>query len=216
MRQNDDKWELRNLWEKFFLPWIILITKNDCLFNNICFPLCTFAAKPKIVSVLLYETTSRQRSDSIPVSAGDSGTVVPSRRQRARMTAISSWVSLEYFFFFHPVQYSFFFNYSWFTVLCHFLLYSIVTQLYIYTHSFSYIIFHYGLPQETGCRSLGCEWNCLTILSVMVCFYHPPIHPTSSPLVTTNLLSMSLILEHIWWKRTCWTVPLKKYLKGPC
>lgn len=40
----------------FFLPWIILITKNDCLFNNICFPLCTFAAKPKIVSGLLYET----------------------------------------------------------------------------------------------------------------------------------------------------------------
>lgn len=144
MRQNDDKWELRNLWEKFFLPWIILITKNDCLFNNICFPLCTFAAKPKIVSVLLYETTSRQRSDSIPVSAGDSGTVVPSRRQRARMTAISSWVSLEYFFFFHPVQYSFFFNYSWFTVLWQFLLCSIVTQ-----HTCIHILFMHSFLNWT-------------------------------------------------------------------
>jgi hypothetical protein len=39
--------------EIFFLPWIILITKNDGLFNNICFPLCSFAAWPKVVSVLL-------------------------------------------------------------------------------------------------------------------------------------------------------------------
>ena len=47
-----------------------------------------------------------------------------------------------------------FLKYSWFTVLCQFLLYSKVTQSYIYIHSFSYIVFHHVLSQETGYGSL--------------------------------------------------------------
>ena len=38
-------------------------------------------------------------------------------------------------------------DYSWFTVLCQFLLNSIMTQSYIYRHSFSHIISHHVLSQ---------------------------------------------------------------------
>ena len=47
-------------------------------------------------------------------------------------------------------------EYTWFTVLCQFLLHSIVTQSYIFiymythTHSISYITFNHGLSQEAG------------------------------------------------------------------
>ena len=39
---------------------------------------------------------------------------------------------------------------SWFMILCPFLLYSKVTQSYIYIHYFSHIIFHHVLSQEIG------------------------------------------------------------------
>ena len=47
--------------------------------------------------------------------------------------------------------------YSWFTALCQFLLYSKVTQsyIYIYTHSLSHTVFHHVLLQEIGHSSLG-------------------------------------------------------------
>ena len=71
------------------------------------------------------------------------------------------------FFFFN------FFYYSCFTLFHQFLLYSKVTQPYIYIHSRSYIIFHYDLCQETGCSSLcyTVGSHCLSILNVTVCIY---------------------------------------------
>ena len=45
-------------------------------------------------------------------------------------------------------------EYSWFIGLCQFLLYSTVTQSYMYIHPFSRIIFHHVLPQEIGHSSL--------------------------------------------------------------
>ena len=66
-----------------------------------------------------------------------------------------------------------FLNFSWFTMLYQFLLYSIVTQSYIHTHSFSHIIFYHVLSQEIGYNFLCCTvWpHCLTILNVIVCIY---------------------------------------------
>ena len=82
-------------------------------------------------------------------------------------------------------------KYSWFTVLCQFLLYSILTQSYICTHYFSNSIFHCVLSQEIGYSSLSCilRPHCLSILNVVVCIYQlqnpspshslcpPPWHP---------------------------------------
>ena len=47
-------------------------------------------------------------------------------------------------------------KYSWFTMSCPFLLYSSVTQSYIHTHSFSYVIFHHVLSQVIGYSFLCC------------------------------------------------------------
>ena len=65
--------------------------------------------------------------------------------------------------------------------MCQFLLYSLMTHSYLYIHSLSYSIFHYGLSQETGysslCYTVGC--HCLSILNVIVCIYQPPVpHPS--------------------------------------
>ena len=67
------------------------------------------------------------------------------------------------------------FKSSWFTMLCRFLLYSRVTQSYIYLHSFSHTIFHHVLPQEIGCRSLCYPVgpHGLSILNGIVCVYSP-------------------------------------------
>ena len=54
------------------------------------------------------------------------------------------WYSFEMKDFF------FLLKYSWFTMLCQFLLYSQVTQLYIHIRSLAYIIFHHVLSWETG------------------------------------------------------------------
>ena len=44
-----------------------------------------------------------------------------------------------------------------------------------HTHSFSHIIFHHGLSQETGYSSLCCTVgpHCLSILNVIICIYWP-------------------------------------------
>ena len=66
--------------------------------------------------------------------------------------------------------------------MCQFLLYSIVTQRYL-----SHTIFHHVLSQETGysslCYTVGP--HCLSILSVIVCIYQPPIPSLSHSLPTT-------------------------------
>ena len=75
------------------------------------------------------------------------------------------------FFFFRVII---FLKYSRFTVLCQFLLYSIVTQLYICIHSFSHTIFHCVLSRETY-SSLCCMVgpHCSCILNVIICTYQP-------------------------------------------
>ena len=68
-------------------------------------------------------------------------------------------------------------KYRWSTVLCQFLLYSIVTQsyiyIYIYIHFFFSFIFCPVLSQETGysflCYAVGP--HCLSILNGIVCIY---------------------------------------------
>ena len=115
---------------------------------------------------------------------------------------MNEWI-LAYFFKFLTMFISLFFSllkillkYSWFTMLCHFLLYSKVTQSYTYIHSLFYIIFHPGVSQETGysylCCAVGC--HCLSILNVIVCIYWPQvlIHPTPSPLPLGNTSLFSL------------------------
>ena len=57
-------------------------------------------------------------------------------------------------------------GYSCFTMLCYFLLYSKVTQLYTYKHSFFYILFYYGLSQDIEYSSL-----CYTVGPVVYPFY---------------------------------------------
>ena len=56
-------------------------------------------------------------------------------------------------------------------MLCQFLLYSKVTQLYVYI--LFNILFHYGLSQEIGYSSLCYTVGlcCLLILNVIVCIY---------------------------------------------
>ena len=97
-------------------------------------------------------------------------------------------------------------------MLCQSLLFSKVTQFYTYIHSFFNIHLHYGLSQETGysslCYTLGpC---CSSILNVIVCIYQPqipsPSLPLPTPLATTSLISMSLLLSFVirhsdfWWE----------------
>ena len=59
---------------------------------------------------------------------------------------------------------------SWWTLLCQFLLYNKVTRAYTHIPSFSHIIFHPGLSQETGQSSLCGTAGplCSSILSVLV------------------------------------------------
>ena len=84
----------------------------------------------------------------------------------------------------HIYIYTFFlkkiFCYTWFTLFCQFLLYSKVTQLHIYIHSFSYIILHHVSPQVIGYSSLcyTAGPHCLSTLNAIVSIYQPQ---TSSP-----------------------------------
>lgn len=45
--QNYDKWELRKLWGKSFLMWVILITKNDGILNKTCLSIMHFLSIAK-------------------------------------------------------------------------------------------------------------------------------------------------------------------------
>ena len=62
----------------------------------------------------------------------------------------------ELWFFIYLFHHTFLIKnyYNWFTVFCQFLLYSKVTQSYIYTRSFSHIIFHHVPSQVIGYSSL--------------------------------------------------------------
>ena len=72
---------------------------------------------------------------------------------------------------FHSGSFFQFFYYSWFTILCQFLLYSKVTQLYIYIHSFSCIIFHHVTSEVVGYSSLRYTTglHCLSTPNAVVC-----------------------------------------------
>ena len=102
--------------------------------------------------------------------------------------------------FLSEYKWSFFFllEYSWFTVLCQFLLYSIVAQSYIYAYVctfFSYTIFQHVLSPETGYSFLYCKVgpHCLSILNIIVCTYQPQ---TPRP---------SFFLPLLPWQPQVWT-----------
>ena len=96
-------------------------------------------------------------------------------------------------------------------MLLQFLLYSKVTQSYIYIHSFCHTVFHYVLSQEIGYSSL-----CYTVgphcLSISKC---NSLHlltlnsqsiplPPPAPLATTCLFSMSMsLLLFCKWVHLC-------------
>ena len=91
--------------------------------------------------------------------------------------SVNKWKSFLYFLTFLKLKY------SWFTMLCQFLLYSKVTQLYththICTHSFSHIIFHHVLSQEIGYSSLCCTVGPCSS-SILPVHPSPASHPPSS------------------------------------
>ena len=65
-------------------------------------------------------------------------------------------------------------------MLCQFLLYSKVTQSYIYIHSYSHITSHHGLSPEIGYSSLCCTVgpHCLSILIPNSQFLPLPFPPS--------------------------------------
>ena len=69
--------------------------------------------------------------------------------------------------------YFFRFYYSWYTMFCQFLLYRKVSQLSIYIHSFSHIIFHHVSLQVTRYRSLCyiAGHHCLPTRNAIVFIY---------------------------------------------
>jgi len=89
---------------------------------------------------------------------------------------------------------------SWFTMFCQFPLYSKATQSYIYTHSFSYIIFHRGLfPRDWIEFPVLDSRTSLLIHSKGNSLHLPtpnshPSHSLPSPLATISLLLMSVSL----------------------
>ena len=97
--------------------------------------------------------------------------------------------------------YLFFFYYSWFTVFCQFLLYSKMTQLYIYIHSFSHIFLHHIPSQVIRYSSLCCTAgsHCLRTPNAIVCVYQPqtpsPSHSLPVPLPLGNHKSVILVHE---------------------
>ena len=70
----------------------------------------------------------------------------------------------------------------------------------VYVHSFLCILFHYGLSQNIEYSSLCCAVGpCLSVLyykslHLIIPGSHASPHPTPSPLVTSNLFSLSVIL----------------------
>ena len=85
-------------------------------------------------------------------------------------------------------------NYSWFIMLCQFLLYSVMAS---HTHRFfSHTIFRQGLSQETGYSSLCCTvgLHCLSILNGIVCIYHPKKVLNNCLPVTKHLRTFKVFL----------------------
>ena len=95
------------------------------------------------------------------------------------------------------------FYYSWFTTFCQFLLYSKVTQLHIYIHSLSHILFHHIPSQVTRHSSLCCTagFHCLSTPNAIIFIYQPvtpsPSHYLPAP-PWQSLFSMSLFLFCRW------------------
>ena len=84
-------------------------------------------------------------------------------------------------------------------MLCQFLRYGKVTQLYIYMHSLKKnIIYHHGLFQETGYNSLCYTAGpyCSSILNVIDCIYQPqtpcPSHSLPPPSWQPQVCSLGL------------------------
>ena len=95
---------------------------------------------------------------------------------------------------------NFLLKYRWITLLCYLLLYSKVTQLYIYIYSFSYsfpLWFITGIEYSSPCYTVGtCSLSVLYMHSLHMLTqnsssYPPPPHLL---LATINLLSLFFIL----------------------
>ena len=107
-------------------------------------------------------------------------------------------------------------KYRWFTVLYQFLLYNIMTQSYIYTHthSSSHTIFHHDLSQETGYSSLRCTTGpqCLPVLNVIVCIYQPQTpHPSHCLPVSSFVCLFVLNSTYKWDHRVLKSCHLPKH-----
>ena len=72
-------------------------------------------------------------------------------------------------------------------MFCQFLLYSKVTQLYTYIHSFSHIILHLVSSQVIRYSSLcyTARSHCLHTPNEIVCIYYPQAHSTPTPSLPT-------------------------------
>ena len=88
--------------------------------------------------------------------------------------------------------------YIWFTMLCQSLIYSKVTQLYIY------ILFHYNLSQYTEYSSLyyTLRPHCLSILNLIIFTYQPALPSISLSLPPPAYNHKSLCL----WVCFCFAV----------
>ena len=103
------------------------------------------------------------------------------------------------------------FYYGWFAMLCQFLMYSIVTQSYIYIHSFSHTIFYHVLSQKIGYSSLYCTVgpHYLSILNVIsqYAYFVYRIITDGCPFLETKP-----IMTFHWAKRQEWYLFLKLFV----
>ena len=129
----------------WFIQWIFKYTSRillSCLYNIILFYVTLLLHFHSVVSVGSYCTaqgTNYIRSLGIDHDG---------REYWVTMLHGRNWHILFIFLFL--------LKYSWFTMFSQFLLYSHMTQSYIYIQCFPYIIFHHVLSQEIGFSFLYC------------------------------------------------------------
>ena len=116
---------------------------------------------------------------------------------------------LLYFFFFFNLSNFFKWKYSWFAMLCPYLLSSKVTQLYTHIYILSYILFYYGLSRAIIFLCAVCSRTCcMSILNVIVrtCQPQTPSVPTSPspPLLHFSTLSSYPLAGAIPSKQLLW------------
>ena len=138
----------RQMWEQIHRCWVIFDDKNgvtgQTLVIMIYFPKVNSRPVLNFVSI---QSFSSPYTITVPPPLQPSSLIVLSVRALYLLAEKA-----------YPVIFKNFFKlkYSWFTMVCRFLLYSKVTQLYTYRYSFLYVLFHYGLSQDTKNSSPCC------------------------------------------------------------